>query len=84
MLSRNGSHISTHAAEIRVRWPALSSVRKNSSRVSFFRSRPNHTGSPLSGLLTTVMNFCFFPKWISSTPINANAGLRRAAAQRSR
>jgi hypothetical protein len=35
-------------------------------------------------LLTTVMNFCFFPRWISSTPISVSAGLRRAAAQRSR
>jgi polysaccharide biosynthesis/export protein len=35
---------------------------KNSSSVSFFRSRPNHTGSPVSRLLTTVRNFCFFPR----------------------
>jgi hypothetical protein len=28
----------------------------------FFRSRPNHSGSPVSRLLTTVKNFCFFPR----------------------
>jgi hypothetical protein len=48
------------------------------------RSRPNHTGSLASRLLTTVMNFCFFPRWISSTPICTSAGLRRAATHRSR
>jgi hypothetical protein len=28
----------------------------------FLRSRPNYTGSPLLRLLTTVMNFYFFPR----------------------
>jgi hypothetical protein len=59
MLSRNG-YISTQAASIRLRCPLLSCVRKNSSRVSFFRSLPNHTGSPDSRLLTTVRNLLFF------------------------
>src|ERR1700722_9625021 len=36
--------------------------RKNSSSVSFFRSRPNHSGSLLSRLLTTVTNFCGLPQ----------------------
>ena len=76
--------MSTHAAVIRIRCPALNSFRKNSSSVSFFRSRPNHNGSLLSRLLTTVMNFCFFPRWISSTPICLSAGFRRASAHRSR
>lgn len=84
MLSRYGSHISTHAAVIRIRCRRLSACSKNSSSVSFFRSRPNHTGSALSRLLTTVRNFCFFPRWISSTPICANTGFRRLAAHRSR
>ena len=54
---------------VRVSTPAFIDVRyglsclsKNSSSVSFFRSRPNHSGSPVSRLLTTVRNFCFFPR----------------------
>src|ERR1700688_4826011 len=42
MLSRYGSHISTHAAWIPRRCLALSSAWKNPSRLSFFRSCPNH------------------------------------------
>jgi hypothetical protein len=34
---------------------------ENSSSVFFFGSWPNHNGSPLFRLLTTVRNFCFFP-----------------------
>src|SRR5580693_7361913 len=84
MLSRKGSHISTHAASIPALCRALNSVLKNSSRVSFFLSRPNHSGSPLSRLLATVRNFCFLPRWISSTPSCRSAGFRRWSAQRSR
>ncbi len=84
MLSRKGSHISTHAASMPALCRALNSVSKNSSRVSFFLSRPNHSGSPLSRLLATVRNFCFLPRWISSTPSCRSAGFRRWSAQRSR
>src|SRR5229473_4578387 len=84
ILSRNGSHISTQAASMRLRCPLLSCVLKYSSSVSFFRSRPNHSGSPVSRLLTTVTNFCCLPRWISSTPICRSAGFRRAAVQRSK
>jgi hypothetical protein len=62
MLSRNGSHMSTQAASMRLRCPLLNSVRKYSSNVSFFRSFPNHSGSPVSRLLTTVRNLSFFPR----------------------
>src|SRR6516165_8955314 len=50
----NGSHMSTHAAAILFLCRLTSWVRKNSSSVSFFRSRPNHSGSPVSRLHTTV------------------------------
>ena len=40
---------------------ALSCFSKNSSSVSFFRSRPNHSRSPVSRLLTTVRNFVSSP-----------------------
>src|ERR1700733_10246882 len=33
-----------------------------SASICFFRSLPNHSGSPVSKLLTTVRNFCFFPR----------------------
>jgi hypothetical protein len=46
MLSRNGSHMSTHAASIRLRCRGLNSSRRNSSKVSFFRVLPNHSGTP--------------------------------------
>src|ERR1700719_723710 len=62
MLLVNGCHISTHAASTRFRCVALSCVRKNSSSVSCLRSGPNHKGSPVSKLLTTVMNFICLPK----------------------
>src|ERR1022692_4478859 len=61
MLLVNGCHISTHAASIRFRCVAFSCVRKNSSSVSCLRSCPNHKGSPVSKLLTTVMNFICLP-----------------------
>jgi hypothetical protein len=61
ILSRKGCHISTQAAVIRIRWRVFNWLTKNSSSVSFFRSGPNHRGSAVSRLLTTVMNFCFFP-----------------------
>src|SRR6266567_8747931 len=72
--------MSTHAASMPLRCRALNSSWKNSSKVSFFRSRPNHSGSPLSRLLATVRNFCFLPRWISSTPNCRNPGFRRPAA----
>src|ERR1700674_5085821 len=56
MLFVKACHISTQAAWIRDRWPRDSSSRKNVSSVVWRRSRPNHTGSPLSRLLTTVRN----------------------------
>jgi hypothetical protein len=52
----NGRHISTQAVAMRFLWLSFSSVRKNSSSVSCLRSCPNHKGSPISKLLTTVMN----------------------------
>ena len=62
-------------------------VEKHS--VAFGRTRPeslfcvarNYAGSPLSRLLTTVTNFCFLPRKISSTPsavAPACAALHRA------
>jgi hypothetical protein len=54
MLRRYGSHISTHAASIPRRCLALSSVWKYPSKLSFFRSRRNHNGSPVSRLHTTL------------------------------
>jgi len=39
--------------------PGAQLVLEDSSKVSFFRSRPNHSGSPLSRLLATVRSFCF-------------------------
>jgi hypothetical protein len=39
------------------------------SEEALFLSLPNQSGSPVSRLLATVMNFCFFPWNISSTPI---------------
>ena len=65
----------------RFRCVALSCVPKNSSSVSCLRSCPNHKGSPVSKLLTTVMNFICLP---SSTPVCTNGSLRRAALQRCR
>src|SRR5580700_2746340 len=62
ILSRNGSHMSTQTASMRWRCPLLSCVRKYSSSVSFFRSFPNQSGSPVSRLLTTVRNLSFFPR----------------------
>ena len=44
------------------RCPLLSCVLKYLSSVSFFRSFPNHRGSPVSRLLTTVRNLSFFPR----------------------
>lgn len=67
----------------RGRWRALNCVPKNSSSVAFFRSRPNHSGSPLSKLLATAMNFVVFPKKISPTPRCRSAGFLRCAFQRS-
>src|SRR5712692_7496878 len=84
MLFVKACHISTQAAWIRDRWPRDSSSRKNVSSVVWRRSRPNHTGSPLSRLLTTVRNLVRFPSQISSTPICFKAGRRRCAAQRVR
>src|SRR6516225_4304742 len=55
------SHMSTHAASILFLCRLTNWVRKNSSSVSFFRSRPNHSGSPVSRLHTTVRNLSFFP-----------------------
>src|SRR3954454_11125159 len=56
MLRRNGFHMSTQHASIRWRRHRLNCVRKNSSSVSFFRSPPNHNGSPVSRLLTSVLS----------------------------
>src|ERR1035438_7090037 len=72
MLSRNGSHISTQTASIRFRCRLTNSLRKNSSSVSFFRSLPNHSGSPVSRLHTTVRNLPFLPRYNSSTPMCRN------------
>lgn len=63
--------MSTHAASMPLRCRALNAFWKNSSRVSFSRSRRNHSGSPLYRLLAMVRNFCFLPRWISSTPFAA-------------
>src|ERR1022692_1876026 len=78
-LSRNGSHMSTHTASIPFRWRLVNSVRKYSSRVSFLRSRPNHNGSAVSRLHTTVRNLSFLPWYSSSTPICRNGAGRRLA-----
>src|ERR1035437_4424235 len=83
-LSRNGSHISTHTASIPFRWRLVNSVRKYSSSVSFLRSFPNHNGSAVSRLHTTVRNLSFLPRYSSSTPICRNGGFRRRASQRSK
>jgi len=48
------------------------------------RSRPNHNGSPVSRLQTTVRNLSFLPWYSSSTPICRNGGFRRLASQRSK
>src|SRR5262249_56512851 len=74
MLDRNGSHISTHAASIRFRCRLTNWLRKKSSSVSFFRSLPNHNGSPVSRLHTTVRNLPCFPRYNSSTPICRSGG----------
>src|ERR1035438_10557310 len=66
-LSRNGSHMSTHTASIPFRWRLVNSVRKYSSSVSFLRSFPNHNGSAVSRLHTTVRNLSRFPWYSSST-----------------
>src|ERR1035437_1748767 len=76
MLNRNGSHISTQTASIRFRCRLTNSLRKNSSSVSFFRSLPNHSGSPVSRLHTTVRNLPFLPRYNSSTPMCRNGGVR--------
>src|ERR1019366_7826366 len=60
-LSRNGSHMSTHTASIPFRWRLVNSVRKYSSSVSFLRSFPNHNGSAVSRLHTTVRNLSPLP-----------------------
>src|SRR6266568_1173035 len=83
-LSRNGSHISTHAASIPFRCRLVNSLRKNASSVSFLRSLPNHSGSPLSRLHTTVRNLSCLPLYNSSTPICRKRGGRRLASQRSK
>src|ERR1022692_3935116 len=83
-LSRNGSHISTHTASIPFRWRLVNSVRKYSSSVSFLRSFPNHNGSAVSRLHTTVRNLSRFPWYSSSTPMCRNGGFRRLASQRSK
>src|SRR5215510_13768038 len=59
MLRRNGSHMPTHAASIRFRCRLTNWLRKKSSSVSFFRSLPNHSGSAVSKLHTTVRNLPF-------------------------
>src|SRR5436190_12404871 len=61
ILSRNGTHMSTQAASMRLRWPLLSCVRKYSSSVSFFRSFPNHSGSPVSRLTYHRQKLVVFP-----------------------
>src|ERR1035441_4871626 len=83
-LSRNGSHMSTHTASIPFRWRLVNSVRKYSSSVSFLRSFPNHNGSAVSRLHTTVRNLSRFPWYSSSTPMCRNGGFRRLASQRSK
>jgi hypothetical protein len=62
MLLVNGRHMSTHPASMRFLWLSCNCVRKNSSNVSCLRARPNHNGSPVSKLLTTVMNLVCLPK----------------------
>ena len=47
MLCRNGAHMSTQVARSAPCWNGLNWPEKNSSRVSFLRSLPNHSGSPL-------------------------------------
>src|ERR1035437_3840316 len=74
-LSRNGSHMSTHTASIPFRWRLVNSVRKYSSSVSFLRSFPNHNGSAVSRLHTTVRNLSRFPWYSSSTPMCRNGAL---------
>jgi hypothetical protein len=61
--------MSTQAASTRSLLRAVNLLRKNWSSVSFFRSGPNHGGSPVSRLLNIVMNFADFPKKISSTQV---------------
>ena len=84
MLNRNGSHMSTHAASIRWRCGFRNWLRKNSSSVSFLRVSPNHNGSPVSRLHTTVRNLSVLPRYNSSTPICSRGAFRRLASQRSR
>src|ERR1700676_601296 len=84
MLFRNGAHMSTQAASIRFRCRLLNWLRKNSSSVSFLRSLPNHSGSALSRLHTTVRNLPFLPRYNSSTPICRRGGFRRLASHRSK
>src|ERR1017187_1954550 len=84
MLNRNGSHMSTQTASMRFLCRLTNSLRKNSSSVSFFRSLPNHSGSPVSRLHTTVRNLPFLPRYNSSTPICRNGGSRPLASHRSR
>src|ERR1700729_1110785 len=83
-LFRNGSHMSTHTASILFRRRLTNWLRKKLSSVSFFRSLPNHKGSAVSRLHTTVKNFPFLPRYISSTPICRRGGFRRLASHRSR
>jgi len=59
-------------------------VRENSSSVSRFRSSPNQRGSPISRLLTTVMNWIFSPYRFRPTPTCFSGAFRRFAAHRSR
>src|SRR5580658_864671 len=84
MLFRNGTHMSTHAASIRFRCRLLNWLRKNSSSVSFLRSLPNHNGSAVSRLHTTVRNLPFLPRYNSSAPICRKGGFRRPASHRSK
>src|ERR1039457_5025480 len=76
--------MSTHTASIPFRWRLVNSVRKYSSSVSFLRSFPNHNGSAVSRLHTTVRNLSRFPWYSSSTPMCRNGGFRRLASQRSK
>src|ERR1017187_10161019 len=76
--------MSTHTASIPLRWRLVNSVRKYSSSVSFLRSFPNHNGSAVSRLHTTVRNLSRFPWYSSSTPMCRNGGFRRLASQRSK
>src|ERR1017187_3890872 len=71
-------------ASIPFRWRLVNSVRKYSSSVSFLRSCPNHNGSAVSRLHTTVRNLSRFPWYSSSTPMCRNGGFRRLASQRSK